>query len=97
MNQTTSLSIVNYIQILMIISLIKTVTIIQLDDKFTRSSKDFKKIIEQMAKLNGCKTKTSYPYEYFGHDTYDEIICNLTKEDWKSSLSNKLPKKRRSR
>ena len=56
-----------------------------------------------MAKLYGCKTKTLYPYEYFGLNDYDseaangskatyqEAIGNLKIEDFKSSLHNKLP------
>ena len=59
--------------------------------------------LDQMAKIYGCKTKTLNPYEYFGLDsyygeaasgskaTYDEFIGNLKTEDFKSSLSNKLP------
>ena len=59
--------------------------------------------LDQMAKTYGCKTKTLYPYEYFGLDTYDseaadsskttyqEVIGNLKIEDFKSSLSIKLP------
>ena len=59
--------------------------------------------LDQMAKIYGCKTKTLYPYEYFGLDTYvsetangskatyQEVIANLKIEDFKSSLSNKLP------
>ena len=47
--------------------------------------------LDQMAKLYGCKTKTLYPYEYFGLDTYQEVIGNLNIENFKSSLSNKLP------
>ena len=55
-----------------------------------------------MAKIYGCKTKTLYPYEYFGWDsydseaasgskaTYDEFTGNLKIEDFKSSLSDKL-------
>ena len=58
---------------------------------------------DQIAEIYGCKTKTLYPYEYFGLDTYDseaangskatyqEVIGNLKIEDFKSSLSNKLP------
>ena len=65
--------------------------------------------LDQMAKIYGCKTKTLYPYEYFGLDdlgtttksygseaangskaTYQEVIGNLTIEDFKSSLHNKL-------
>ena len=47
--------------------------------------------LDQMAKIYGCKTKTLYPYEYFGLDDYQEVICNLKIEDIKSSLHNKLP------
>ena len=46
-----------------------------------------------MAKIYGCKNKTLYPYEYFGLDSYDEVIGNLKIEGFKSSLSNKLPTK----
>ena len=51
-----------------------------------------------MAKIYGCKTKTLYPYEYFGLNelgnttkSYDNLIGNLKIEDFKSSLHNKLP------
>ena len=47
--------------------------------------------LDQMAKIYGCKTKTLYPYEHFGLNSYDEFIGNLKLEDFKSSLSNKLP------
>ena len=47
--------------------------------------------LDQMAKIYGCKTKTLYPYEYFGLYSYDEVIGNLKIEDFQSSLSNKLP------
>ena len=47
--------------------------------------------LDQMAKIYGCKTKTLYPYEYFGLDSYNNFIGNLKKEDFKSSLHNKLP------
>ena len=49
--------------------------------------------LDQMAKLYGCKTKTLYPYEYFGLDSnqYQEDIGNLKIEDFKSSLHNNLP------
>ena len=54
--------------------------------------------LDQMAKIyqgtcfaEGCKTKTLYPYEYFGLDSYNNLIGNLKKEDFKSSLHNKLP------
>ena len=46
----------------------------------------------QIAKIYGCKTKTLYPYEYFGLDTYQEVLGILNKENFKSSLSNKLRK-----
>ena len=46
--------------------------------------------LDQMAKIYGCKTKTLYPYEYFGLDDYQEAIGNLKIEDFKSSL-HKLP------
>ena len=38
----------------------------------------------QMVKIYGCKTKTLYPYEYFGLDDYQEVIGNLKIEDFKS-------------
>ena len=44
-----------------------------------------------MAKIYGCKTKTLYPYEYFGLDSYNNLIGNLKIEDFKSLLHNKLP------
>ena len=44
-----------------------------------------------MAEIYGCKTKTLYPYEYFGLDSYDEVLVNLKIEDFKSFLSNILP------
>ena len=54
--------------------------------------------LDQMAKINGCKTKTLYPYEYSGLDSlgtttksYNNLIGNLKIEDFKSSLYNKLP------
>ena len=59
--------------------------------------------LDQMAKIYGCKTKTLYPYEYFGLDDYDseagngskatyrKLIGNLKIEEFKSSLHNKLP------
>ena len=47
--------------------------------------------LDQMAKIYGCKTKTLYPYEYFGLDSYINLIGNLKKEDFKSSLHNKFP------
>ena len=53
--------------------------------------------LDQMAKIYGCKTKTLYPYEYFGLElysskaTYQEAIGNLEIEDFNSSLHNKLP------
>ena len=54
--------------------------------------------LDQMAKINGCKTKRLYPYEYSGLDSlgtttksYNNLIGNLKIEDFKSSLYNKLP------
>ena len=47
--------------------------------------------LDQMAKIYRCKTKTLNPYEYFGLDDYQEVINNLKIEDFKSSLSKKLP------
>ena len=47
--------------------------------------------LDQMAKIYGCKTKTLYPYEYFGLDSYNEVGGNLKIEDFESSLYNKLP------
>ena len=60
--------------------------------------------LDQMAKIYGCKSKTLYPYEYFGLEslgtttksysskaTYNNIIGNLKIEHFKSSLHNKLP------
>ena len=44
-----------------------------------------------MATIYGCKTKTLYSYEYFGLGKYQDVIGNLNTEDFKSSLSNKLP------
>ena len=46
--------------------------------------------LDQMAKIYGCKTKTLYPYEYFGLDDYQEVMGNLKVEDFESSLHNKL-------
>ena len=46
--------------------------------------------LDQMAKIYGCKTKTLYPYENFGLDSYDEVIGNRKIENFISSLSNKL-------
>ena len=60
--------------------------------------------LDQMAKIYECKTKTLYPYEYFGLEslrtttksysskaTYQKAIGNLRIENFKSSLHNKLP------
>ena len=46
--------------------------------------------LDQMAKIYGCKTKTIYPYEYFGLESHNSLIGNLNIEDFKSSLSKKL-------
>ena len=37
-----------------------------------------------------CVSKILYPCEHFGLDSYQEILCNLNIEDFKSSLSNKI-------
>ena len=47
--------------------------------------------LDQMAKIYHCKTKTLYPYEHFGLESYQGVIGNLNIKDFKSSLSNKLP------
>ena len=44
-----------------------------------------------MAKIIHCKTKTFYPYEHFGLDDSDIVIGNLSIDDFKFSLFNKLP------
>ena len=59
--------------------------------KFSDSYNFLAMPLDQMAKIYGFKTKTLYPYEYFGLHSYDEVIGNLKIEDFKSSLSNKLP------
>ena len=59
--------------------------------KFLDSDNFLAMPLDQMAKTYGCKTKTLYPYEYFGLDSYDEVIGNLKIEDFRSSLSNKVP------
>ena len=47
--------------------------------------------LDQIAKICGCKTKTLYLYEHFGLDDSDNLTGSLNIEDFKSSLSNKLP------
>ena len=59
--------------------------------KFLDSYNFFAMLLDQMAKIYGCKTKTLYPYEYFDLGKYQEVIGILSIEDLKSSLSNKLP------
>ena len=59
--------------------------------KFLDSYNFFAMPLDQVAKIYGFKTKTLCPCEYFGFDSYDEVIGNLKIEDFKSSLSNKLP------
>ena len=61
--------------------------------KFLDSCKFLAMPLDQMAKIYECNTKKLYPYEYFGLDSYDEVIGNLKIEDFESSLSlsNKLP------
>ena len=53
---------------------------------------------DHIAKIYHCKTETLYPYEHFGLDSwgtttklYQKVIGNLNIEDFKSSLSRKLP------
>ena len=45
-----------------------------------------------MEKIYECKTKTIYPYEDFGFDTYEEVVGNLKIKDFKP-LSIRLPTK----
>ena len=66
--------------------------------KFLDSHNFLAKPLDQMAKIYGCKTKTFYPKEYFGLDSsgtttrsYNDVIGDLNIEEFKSSLSNKLP------
>ena len=59
--------------------------------KFLDSYNFLATTLNQMAKIYGCKTKTLYPYEYYGLDDYQEIIGNLKIEYFKSSQHNKLP------
>ena len=54
--------------------------------------------LDQMAMIYHYKTKTLYSYEYFGLDSlgtttksYSDVIANLNIEDFKTSLSKKLP------
>ena len=47
--------------------------------------------LDQLAKIYHCITKTLYPIEHFGLDDYDNFIGKLNIEDFKASLSNKLP------
>ena len=39
----------------------------------------------QMAKICGCKTKASYPIEYFTPENYKEVIGDLKINDFKSA------------
>ena len=59
--------------------------------KFLHSYNFLAMPLDQMAKIYGCKTKILYPYEYFGLELYSNLIGNQNLEDFKSSLSNKLP------
>ena len=43
-------------------------------------------LLYQMAKIYHCKTKTLYPYEHFGLDSYQKVIDNIKKR-LQSSLS----------
>ena len=47
--------------------------------------------LDQMEKLYGCKTKTIYPNEYIGLESYNNLIGILNMKVFKSSLYNKLP------
>ena len=48
--------------------------------------------LDSLAKLNGIQSKTLYPYEYCkSEEMYDEVIQNLSIQDFKSSLSSRLP------
>ena len=68
--------------------------------KFLDSYKFSAMSLDQMAKIYECKTKTFFPYEYFGLEshgskaTYANLIGILNTEDFKSSLSNKLPRQK---
>ena len=52
--------------------------------------------LDQMAKIYHCKTKTLYPYEYLGLESYNNLIGNLNMEDFKSSLSKNYQHKKKS-
>ena len=47
--------------------------------------------LDYLATIYRCKTKLLCPNEYFGLEQYNYFIGNLKIEDFKSSLSNKLP------
>ena len=49
--------------------------------------------LDQMAKIYGCKTKTIYPYEYFGLDgrgtttkPYDSEVANGSKATYQENI-----------
>ena len=44
--------------------------------------------LDQMAKIHGCKTKTLYPYKYFGLDTYDSEAANSSKATYQEFIGN---------
>ena len=48
--------------------------------------------LEKMANIYGVKSKTLYPYEYFkDENSYDNKLGNLSIQDFRSSLTTKLP------
>ena len=46
--------------------------------------------VDQMAEIYRSKSKTFYPYDHFGLDSYNEVLSNLNIEDFKSSFSLSL-------
>ena len=59
--------------------------------KFLNSYNFLAMPLYQMAMIYHCKTKTLYPFEPFGLESYNNLIGNLNIEKFKASLSNKLP------
>ena len=48
--------------------------------------------LDKIDNVYGIKSKTLYPYEYFkDENSYENILENLSKQDFRSSLTNKLP------
>ena len=63
--------------------------------KFLESYNFLAKTLDQMAKIYGCKTKTLYPYEYFGLDTwgtttksYDSEAANVSRATYQEVIGN---------